>query len=196
MVIDMKHLPDYCYSKTRMREVKGAVIHYISAEYVDGANRFNLQTVINFLKDANRNPADREFYKNHPEMKKITSRLFASYHYLVPRDPSLAINLVPFPQRAYHAGSSQMHGINDCNAFCIGIGLIASHRSGFTDFQYEQAARLCHHHNIPLMYIKGHSDVATPAGRKVDPGPTWDWKKFEQIFRRQGDISTGASPVV
>ena len=32
--------------------------------------------------------------------------------------------------------------------------------------------------SIPLKRIVGHEDVALPEGRKIDPGPAWDWKKF------------------
>lgn len=39
-------------------------------------------------------------------------------------------------------------------------------------------ADLIEKYNIPLHRVIGHEDVASPQGRKHDPGPMWDWGQF------------------
>lgn len=53
----------------------------------------------------------------------------------------------------------------------------------FTDYQYEAVAALCKiimakFPLITLDRIIGHSDVSP--GRKIDPGPAWDWEMFRK----------------
>lgn len=50
--------------------------------------------------------------------------------------------------------------------------------SALTELCRDIAAR----HNIPPERFVGHSDVALPAGRKIDPGPLFDWDRL----RREG----------
>ncbi len=56
----------------------------------------------------------------------------------------------------------------------------------YSDFQYETVAALCallmeKFPEITVDRILGHSDVSP--GRKIDPGPAWDWKKFRSLLR-------------
>jgi N-acetylmuramoyl-L-alanine amidase len=51
----------------------------------------------------------------------------------------------------------------------------------YTDAQYQAVIRLTtavlgQH---PIRHITGHSDVATPKGRKIDPGPAFDWQRIK-----------------
>lgn len=102
-------------------------------------------------------------------------------HYAIDRVGSV-INYVTPADRAWHAGVSRMpfphdarEGVND---FSIGVELIASPTSGFTDPQYEQLAflteELCR--TFPIQAIVGHEEIAP--GRKTDPGPLFDWRRY------------------
>lgn len=43
--------------------------------------------------------------------------------------------------------------------------------------------------SIPLHRIVGHEDVAMPIGRKVDPGPAWNWEMFVDLLCK--DLGVG-----
>jgi len=56
----------------------------------------------------------------------------------------------------------------------------------FTDFQYAAVAELCRliMAKFPLITVErivGHSDVSP--GRKIDPGPAWDWDRFRDLIK-------------
>ena len=104
-----------------------------------------------------------------------------SAHYLISRDGEIW-RLVDEEKRAWHAGVSKMPFAEDTrenvNHFSIGIELIATEESGFTDLQYESLIRLTleimQRHQIKN--ILGHEHIAP--GRKVDPGPSFDWARY------------------
>ena len=47
----------------------------------------------------------------------------------------------------------------------------------FTEEQYQAIAQICNHclDKYKITHITGHSDIATPIGRKVDPGNAFKW---------------------
>lgn len=51
----------------------------------------------------------------------------------------------------------------------------------FTDEQYKALVRLTSAltQKCPIEHITGHSDIATPKGRKIDPGPAFDWQRVK-----------------
>ncbi len=104
-----------------------------------------------------------------------------SAHYLISRDGEIW-RLVDEEKRAWHAGVSKMpfseDGRENVNHFSIGIELIATEESGFTDLQYEALTRLTLEiiQRHPIKSILGHEHVAP--GRKVDPGPLFDWARY------------------
>ena len=51
----------------------------------------------------------------------------------------------------------------------------------YTDQQYESVARVTAEliAKYPIRYITGHSDIATPKGRKIDPGGAFDWTRVK-----------------
>lgn len=167
-------LPDYCYSQRNITN-EGAVIHYFSAINVDPDNAFDVDACRHLILDLNRTPVAREWYK----MRDLKDRIYASYHYIISRDGEV-INLVPPHQRAWHAGKSTMMGRDDCNSWTLGISMLASHTSGFTEEQYNAAAELCFKHNLKSNNTWGHEDVAPK--RKKDPGPKWKWMKFNELL--------------
>lgn len=107
-------------------------------------------------------------------------------HYVINRD-GLVIKLVEEKFRAWHAGRSKMPFSDDSrievNDFSIGIELIGSESSGFTDVQYislnELIADISTRHSIKS--IVGH-DVIAP-GRKVDPGTCFEWQRLKDKFK-------------
>lgn len=99
-------------------------------------------------------------------------------HYLIDRS-GVVLRLVEEGNIAYHAGSSKMpDGRKNVNDFSIGIELIATEESGYTDKQYSAVNALIA--DIKSRYkiksVVGHADIAP--GRKSDPWK-FDWKKLK-----------------
>jgi N-acetyl-anhydromuramoyl-L-alanine amidase len=112
----------------------------------------------------------------HPYYETIRD-LRVSAHFLIRRDGEL-IQFVPCELRAWHAGVSSWKGRERCNDFSIGVELEGADTLPYTDAQYESLAELARalfQHYGPLD-TAGHSDIAP--GRKTDPGPAFDWKRF------------------
>jgi N-acetylmuramoyl-L-alanine amidase len=84
--------------------------------------------------------------------------------------------LVPFDLKAWHAGVSSFDGQANVNDFSIGIENVGTGDS-WPAAQVE-ANRLVIEALVSAYDIEavvGHDDVATPAGRKVDPGKNFPW---------------------
>jgi AmpD protein len=93
------------------------------------------------------------------------------------------LQYVPFDRKAWHAGDSVFEGREACNEFSIGIELEGTDDQPFTDFQYEHLVLLtrllmAQYPAITTERIAGHSDIAP--GRKTDPGPCFEWKRYRQ----------------
>jgi AmpD protein len=103
--------------------------------------------------------------------------LRVSAHFLVRRDGSL-VQFVPCGLRAWHAGTSTWRGRSRCNDFSIGIELEGSDDTAFENPQYDALANLARSLTAayPIIDVVGHSDIAP--GRKTDPGPHFDWRRF------------------
>ncbi len=58
----------------------------------------------------------------------------------------------------------------------------------FADQQLLSLGQLCRQisrrYDIPASGLVGHAEVATPAGRKIDPGPLFDWERL------RGDVTS------
>lgn len=99
-------------------------------------------------------------------------------HYIIDRSGSI-YRLVKEEGIAYHAGESKMpDGRKNVNDFSIGIELVATEESGYTEKQYTAVNNLIA--DIKTRYkikdIVGHGDIAPK--RKTDPWK-FDWKKLE-----------------
>ncbi len=99
-------------------------------------------------------------------------------HYLIDRSGAV-LRLVEEANIAYHAGSSKMSdGRKNVNDFSLGIEIIATEESGYTDKQYAAVnaliADIKTRHKIKS--VVGHMDIAP--GRKTDPWK-FDWKKLQ-----------------
>ena len=123
----------------------------------------------------------------HPYFRRIAG-LRVSAHLLIDRRGALT-QFVPFQRRAWHAGISSYRGRERCNDFSIGIELEGCDSLPYTPAQYHSLARvtrlLLHHY--PTLHrdrIVGHSDIAP--GRKTDPGPAFDWRRFRRLLNQSG----------
>lgn len=115
----------------------------------------------------------------HPYFAEI-AHLKVSSHLLINRSGSVT-QFVPFDKKAWHAGESSFNGRTNCNDFSIGIELEGTDYEKFTDLQYEVLRTVSkllmrEYPNLVFERIVGHSDIAP--GRKTDPGPFFDWKKY------------------
>ena len=102
-----------------------------------------------------------------------------SAHYLIAEDGEV-LSLVPEDLRAWHAGAGQWGSVTDVNSRSIGIELA---NTGFTPFAAAQMDALTDllkgiraRWDIRPERVIGHSDMAP--GRKIDPGPRFDWRRF------------------
>ncbi|RVV96918.1 N-acetylmuramoyl-L-alanine amidase [Mesobaculum littorinae] len=119
-----------------------------------------------------------------------------SAHYLIDARGML-VQMVPEALRAWHAGAGAWGPVRDVNSRSIGIELANDGRSPFPEPQMralvDLIAGIRARWHIPPARVIGHSDMAP--GRKVDPGPRFDWRRLA----RQGqavwpDVAAVSAP--
>jgi AmpD protein len=117
----------------------------------------------------------------HPYFETIRG-LEVSAHFLVRRDGRV-LQFVPIDQRAWHAGRSSWAGRPEANDWSIGIELEGLEGDTFEPAQYDALERL-----LPAIddvrgidQVVGHEHVAP--GRKIDPGPGFDWSELASRLR-------------
>lgn len=119
----------------------------------------------------------------HPDFAQLAG-VRVSSHFLIRRNGDV-VQFAAIEQRAWHAGVSEFKGRSRCNDFSIGIELEGSDYVPFEDDQYSAlinlTAALLQHY--PVQHIVGHQDIAPD--RKTDPGPFFDWEKYENFLRRK-----------
>lgn len=102
-----------------------------------------------------------------------------SAHYLIAED-GMTWALVPEDARAWHAGAGAWGGVTDVNSRSIGIELAHPGRGPFAAAQMDALctllAGIVDRWAIPPQRVIGHSDMAP--GRKIDPGPSFDWRRL------------------
>lgn len=96
---------------------------------------------------------------------------------------------VPFHLRAWHAGISEFDGRQNCNDFSIGIELEGTEHLPYTDAQYRSLVVLTRQlmQDFPAITadrIVGHQQIAP--GRKTDPGPSFDWDRYQSALKESG----------
>jgi N-acetyl-anhydromuramyl-L-alanine amidase AmpD len=147
--------------------VDTVVIHYVSACEVEPRRPFDLGNILSLF-----------------------CSLGVSSHYLISREGAV-YRLVPDEMRAWHSGASIMPPPDNrqaVNAFSLGIELMATETSGFTDAQYASLGALAQklEQKFGAMHYVGHDTIAgeravalglrkTP---KPDPGPLFGWERF------------------
>jgi len=104
-----------------------------------------------------------------------------SAHYLISKAGEV-VRLVPEKHRAWHAGQGEWRGRGDINSRSIGIELDNSGTAPFSaplmDALEELLQDVLVRWHIELRDVIGHSDMAP--GRKVDPGPRFDWARLQR----------------
>ena len=106
-----------------------------------------------------------------------------SAHYLIDLDGTTE-QLVDEARRAWHAGVSEWQGETDINSRSVGIELVnRGHGPDYHPFPEAQMAALealirdiRARWPVPLENVVGHEDIAP--GRKIDPGPKFDWARL------------------
>jgi len=131
----------------------------------------------------------QRFFSNHLDVSlhpyfQTIADLKVSAHLFIERDGNVT-QFVPFQRRAWHAGVSSFHGVENCNNYSIGIELEGCDDIAYTDAQYSALAKvvqqiLIAYPEITPERIVGHSDIAP--GRKTDPGDAFDWVRFRRLL--------------
>lgn len=102
-----------------------------------------------------------------------------SAHYLVGEDGTV-YQLVAEDRRAWHAGVSAWGPVTDVNSASIGIELANPGDAPYGEPQMTALERLLadilRRHALPPEAVIAHSDCAP--GRKIDPGPKFDWRRL------------------
>ena len=150
-------------------DVKLVVLHHISLP----AGQFDGDAVSDFFEnrlDAVRYPLLAELVDVH-----------VSAHFFLRRTGAI-LQFVSCDDRAWHAGISTWHGRGGCNDFSIGIEIEGDAIAPFVDPQYVTLNVLLTaiQQNYPIKAVTTHSEVAP--GRKIDPGPTFDWSRLAVRF--------------
>ncbi len=163
--------------RPRGARVDMIVLHAISLP--DGS--FDSRHVLDLFRGALK-------YDAHPSFAELRG-LRVSTHYLIERDGGCVQCVAP-EKRAWHAGESCWQGRRRCNDFSIGIELLGDRRTPFTLPQYWEAANLCWRlmRDFPAIVpsrIVAHSAIAP--GRKWDPGPWWNWRRFFFLLSSLGE---------
>lgn len=199
-MIETYKLPEYCYSGRLLTEVGGIIAHYFSCSNVDPENQFDPEACFNLFCDLNLPYNKRKHYLLGPYHKeKMYNRLHASAHVMIDRD-GLIYELIDSKYQAYHAGRSLMNGRKNCNLYTIGVELLGTNTSGFTEEQYIAFAGYCSSqmqlHGFGIDWIQGHDQVrhaaiqsGQSAGKKYDPsgasdgtGDNFDWAKLHSLI--------------
>jgi AmpD protein len=130
----------------------------------------------------------------HPYFREI-AEMRVSSHLLVRRDGEL-VQYVPLSKRAWHAGESCYRDRERCNDYSIGIELEGVDTVDYSDAQYDALGHVIDalQDAIPSLAgapVVGHSDIAP--GRKTDPGPAFDWQRFETVLADQSSNRTSGA---
>jgi len=104
-----------------------------------------------------------------------------SAHLIVDKDGTV-YQLIPFNIEAWHAGKSCYDGQTGVNKFSIGIENVGM-GDFWPDAQVEANRAIIEalFLTYPIEDVVGHEDIATPIGRKSDPGPRYPWDKVTTI---------------
>ena len=126
-------------------------------------------------------------------VKDIFQFYGVSAHYLIDREGAI-YELVSPDKLAFHAGKSKMprpeDGRESVNHFGIGVELLGTLTSGYTDAQYQSVARLSRAlaATYPIRNFYGHCHIAP--GRKTDPD-CFDWERYKSDIGFDGSQHFG-----
>ena len=143
------------------------VLHHISLP----AGEFDGHAVVDFFEN-------QLNVEQHPQLAGLTD-VKVSAHFFVQRGGAV-LQFVSCDDRAWHAGVSMWRGRGVCNDFSIGIEIEGDDKAPFTEAQYSALNTLLAalKSAYPIKAVTTHSEIAP--GRKIDPGPTFDWSRLER----------------
>ncbi len=143
------------------------VLHHISLP----AGEFDGDAVVDFFEN-------RLSVEQYPQLVELTD-VKVSAHFFVRRGGTV-LQFVSCDDRAWHAGVSLWRGRGVCNDFSIGIEIEGDDKAPFSDEQYSALNTLLNALKLtyPIKAVTTHSEIAP--GRKIDPGPTFDWSRLER----------------
>jgi N-acetylmuramoyl-L-alanine amidase len=156
----MEFIPSPNFRVSKNRKITAIVIHYTASMSIEGC--------IAWFKDR---------------------KAGVSAHYVIGRDGRL-VQMVKDEHVAWHAGASQMPlhagGEASVNNFSIGIELVGTMDSGFTDKQmaalYTLLEQLVKKYRVKPERVVGHKDIAPK--RKIDPdgvGNQFNWTRTREV---------------
>jgi N-acetyl-anhydromuramyl-L-alanine amidase AmpD len=95
-------------------------------------------------------------------------------------------------KRAWHAGVSELTSVANVNDYSVGLCFSnwQDGKEGFTQGQYRVGAAyvaslMRQFPAITLDRVVTHESCARPRGRKRDPGPLFDLRRFFDIVRQE-----------
>lgn len=123
-------------------------------------------------------------WDQHPYFQGIRG-LEVSSHFVISRLGAVT-QYVSCDDRAWHAGRSVWEGRDNCNDWSIGIELEGLEGEVFEPAQYDALIELLGALAVryPIESVAGHEHVAP--GRKLDPGPGFNWNKVGALMNEQG----------
>jgi N-acetyl-anhydromuramyl-L-alanine amidase AmpD len=112
-----------------------------------------------------------------------TSRVSA--HFVIGQKGEIH-NFEQIRTKLWHAGKSEWNGIKNLNNTSIGIELVGTYNSGFMEAQYVSLLTVLNliYRECDTKYVLGHEQVSP--GRKIDPGPNFDWVMIRAHAERSG----------
>ena len=112
----------------------------------------------------------------HPFYANLVD-LHVSTHFLIDRGGTI-MQCVSCFERAWHAGASLFEGRARCNDFSIGVELEGASRA--TRRRRRELARLTEPARR-LPPARGARPQRHASGRKTDPGPHFDWRRYAAL---------------
>ena len=118
-----------------------------------------------------------------------------SAHYLIGRNGQIT-KMVKESARAWHAGAGRWGAVEDVNSRSIGIEISNTGRAPFPAAQMDAVetllAGVLQRWAIPAHRVIGHSCMAP--GRKIDPGPKFDWQRLARQNLAVWPIAAAPAP--
>ncbi len=110
-----------------------------------------------------------------------------SAHIIIPRNREEGIiQMVDFEMKAWHSGRANLWKRPNVNLFSVGVQLVGTRDSGYTDWQYEASGIACadimnRFPSIAFNQIVPHESISD---RENGPGPLWRWEQFFDVLAR------------
>ena len=167
-----------CDQRPRGETLDAIILHSISlppGDYPEmGDDELVDHPVVAFFQNC-LNPKDHVYFQGIHTMR-------VSSHFFITRGGQL-VQFVPLELRAWHAGESYCQARTGVNDFSVGIELegLDVGSDGYSVAQYERLANLLAglmkvYPRLGRHTVFSHSDIAL--GRKLDPGPKFDWSRL------------------